>query len=208
MMWSYVDDPKAIVRAGYDAVSHAYRGDDDPAGVYAPWIELIEARAMAGSRVLDLGCGCGVPVARRLSEGYSVTGVDFSPGQVERASVLVPRATFLCADMTEVDLPKAHFSAIACLYSIIHLPLIEQPALIQRIAGWLEPGGLVVATVGSDAWTGFDDDWLDVAGARMWWSHTDARTYRRFFENAGLTIEQEAFIPEGDTGHTLFVASK
>ena len=42
----------------------------------------------------------------------------------------------------------------------------------------------------------------------MWWSHTDTPTYRRFFENAGFTIEQEAFIPEGDNGHTLLVASK
>ena len=62
-------------------------------------MDLLEMRVREGVAVLDLGCGCGVPVARRLARRYAVTGVDLSPVQVERARTLVPNATFICADM-------------------------------------------------------------------------------------------------------------
>lgn len=78
-------DPKAIVKRGYDQVSRAYRADDADDGQYAGWMDLLEARVAPPAKVLDLGCGCGVPVARRLSPRYDVTGVDLSPVQIERA---------------------------------------------------------------------------------------------------------------------------
>src|SRR5437868_14823829 len=37
-----VDDPKAIVRRGYDLVSRAYRADDADDGMYADWIHMLE----------------------------------------------------------------------------------------------------------------------------------------------------------------------
>ena len=61
-MLSLVDDPKDIVRRGYDLVSRAYRADDADDSQYAAWLELVETRVAAGAPVLDLGCGCGVPV--------------------------------------------------------------------------------------------------------------------------------------------------
>ncbi|TMG62008.1 MAG: class I SAM-dependent methyltransferase [Chloroflexi bacterium] len=174
-MLSRVDDPKDIVRRGYDLVSRAYRADDGDDSQYAAWLELVETRVAAGAPVLDLGCGCGVPVARRLAQRYVVTGVDLS---------------------------------ITCLYALIHLPLAEQPALLRSVSRWLQPGGLFLATVGHQAWTGLEKDWLGVAGGDMWWSHADASTYRRWFSEAGLAIERETFVPEGAGGHTLLVATR
>lgn len=201
-------DPKELVRRGYDRVSRSYRADDADDGAYAPWLELIEKRVTAGTAVLDLGCGCGVPTARRLSRRYAVTGVDLSPVQIARARELVPGATFICADMSTLELPAASFSAIVCLYALIHVPLAEQPAILRAIATWLRPGGVFLATVGHGAWTGIQKDWLGVEGGDMWWSHADAATYRRWLIEAGLTVETETFVPEGAGGHTLFVATR
>jgi cyclopropane fatty-acyl-phospholipid synthase-like methyltransferase len=158
--------------------------------------------------VLDLGCGCGVPVARRLAQRYAVTGVDLSPVQVERARGLVPNATFIRADMSSIVFPEASFDAIVCLYALIHLPVAEQPALIRAVHRWLRPGGLFLATLGHQAWTGLEKDWLGVKGGDMWWSHADAATYRRWLADVGLTVEQETFVPEGAGGHTFFVATR
>jgi SAM-dependent methyltransferase len=205
-MLSAMDDPKAIVRRGYDRVSRAYRADDAEDGQYGPWLELLEERVVPSSAVLDLGCGCGVPVARRLARRYVVTGVDLSPVQIERARGLVPGATFLCADMARVEFPAATFDAIVCLYAIIHLPLSEQPAILRSAATWLRPGGIFIATVGRGAWTGIEKDWLGVEGGDMWWSHADTGTYLRWLSDAGLTIERETFVPEGNGGHTFIVA--
>lgn len=201
-----MNDPKEVVRRGYDLVSLAYRSDDAGEEQYRDWLDLLEERVELGAPILDLGCGCGVPVARRLAPRYAVTGVDISPVQVARGRELVPAATFLCADMATLDLPDASFAAIACFYAVTHLPLDEQPELLRRVRRWLRPGGLFVATVGHGAWTGLERDWLGVAGATMWWSHADAETYRRWLTAAGFTIDREVFVPEGTGGHTLVVA--
>ncbi len=207
-MLNVVDDPKAIVRRGYDRVSRAYRADDADDGEYGAWLDLIEKRVDAGSSVLDLGCGCGVPVARRLARRYAVTGVDLSPVQIERAHELVPSATFVCAEMSTLRFLAKSFDAIVCLFALIHLPLAEQPEILRRIAEWLRPGGILMATVGHEAWTGLEKDWLGVEGGDMWWSHADAGTYRHWLADAGLTVELETFVPEGAGGHTLILATR
>ncbi|MFD7664522.1 class I SAM-dependent methyltransferase [Streptomyces sp. NPDC059788] len=200
------EDPKEVVRRGYDAASHAYRADDDDA--YAPWIADLLDRLPDGADVLDLGCGCGVPVARSLSAaGHAVTGVDLSDVQVRRARALVPNATFHRADAAATDFPAASFDAVVCLYMLIHLPLAEQPLLLSRVARWLRPGGSLLAIAGHGPWTGTEDNWLG-AGATMWWSHPGADTYRKWITAAGLTPEGEEFVPEGDGGHVLFRARR
>ena len=201
-------DPKQLVRRGYDRVSRAYRADDAGDGQYGPWLELVEKRITPGADILDLGCGCGVPVARRLSRRYAVTGVDLSPVQIERAHELVPDATFVCADMSTVEFAAASFDAIVCFYALIHVPLAEQPAILRSIARWLRPGGIFIATVGHEAWTGVEKDWLGVEGGDMWWSHADADTYRGWLVDAGLTVELETFVPEGAGGHTFILAAR
>ncbi|HET8568416.1 MAG TPA: class I SAM-dependent methyltransferase [Candidatus Limnocylindria bacterium] len=203
-----MDDPKETVRRGYDRVSRAYRADDAAEGQYAPWLDLLENRLAPGADVLDLGCGCGIPVARRLSRRYAVTGVDLSPVQIERAHELVPGATFLCADMSAVEFPAQSFDAVVCLYALIHVPLAEQPAILRAVATWLRPGGTFMATVGHQAWTGLEKNWLGVDGGDMWWSHADAGTYRGWSAAAGLTVELETFVPEGAGGHTFILATR
>ena len=204
-------DPKAIVRDGYDRVSYAYRGDtyDEPRSGYAHWLRRLTPRLPAGGRVLDLGCGNGVPVARDLARRYRVTGLDLSPVQIERARRLVPDARFVCRDMTEVEFAPASFEAVVAFYSIINVPLEEQPALISRIAEWLVPGGRALAILGKHAWTGTESDWQGVRGATMYWSHADLATYREWFRASGLEIEEEGSQPErGTPGFAVLIACK
>ena len=201
-------DPKAIIRRGYDAVSHAYRGDveDETCADYHAWLDALTPLLAAGAPVLELGCGCGIPVAKRLAAQYQVTGVDLSSVQIGRARQLVPAGHFLCADMTTLDFPPASFAAILSFYAIIHIPLTEQPPLFHELRRWLKPGGYLMVTVGNTAWTGTEADWLDVFGATMYWSHADAATYEAWLKENGFVIHWTRFIPEGDGGHRLILA--
>jgi len=199
-----VPGPKELVRRGYDAVSYRYRGDDGDGGERGPWVERLVAAVPAGSRVLDLGCGCGIPVSRDLvAAGMRVTGVDLSDVQVSRARTLVPEATFVRADASEVEFPAGSFDAVVCLYTLIHVPRDEQPPLLAKVATWLRPGGWFVATTGYKDWTGTEQNWLG-SGAPMWWSHPDADTYRAWLADAEFVVESEEFVAEGDGGHALF----
>lgn len=207
-------DQSARVRVGYNVVSRAYRADTADEATqrqYAEWLGHVRERFPAGGDLLDLGCGNGIPTAKWLSDkGFRVTGVDLSDTMVERARGLVPGATFLRGNVTdigEVDFDAATFYAVVSFYALIHVPVTDQPGVIERLARWLRPGGIFVATVGHTAWSGTDTDWLG-GGAEMLWSHPEAATYRAWIESAGLTIDVEGFVPEGRSGHTLFVATR
>src|SRR6185295_3397249 len=87
------------------------------------WLGVLASLLPKGARVLDLGCGAGVPVARELvARDCHVVGVDVSARQVQLARNNVPEAVFLQADMTSVQFAPASFDAVAALYSITHVP--------------------------------------------------------------------------------------
>jgi len=154
--------------------------------------------------VLDVGCGCGVPVAQDLSDaGHAVTGIDISGVQIERARRLVPAGTFVAADITQYPLRSSCLDAVVALYSLIHVPVALQPAVIEAVANALVDGGVLLATLGREEWTGSDTDWLG-GGAEMWWSQADHQTYRRWLQTAGFAITASAYVPEGAAGHALF----
>src|SRR5262245_4614385 len=93
-------DPKDLVRRSYDQISHLCRGETiSRERGYSAWLEALVPLLQPGGAILDLGCGCGIPVAQELAQQFHVTGVDISAVQIARARQLVPQATFHCADM-------------------------------------------------------------------------------------------------------------
>lgn len=201
-----------MVRNGWDRASRIYRPDGTDRDAFGhddrqhrDWLRPLLDELPVGARVLDLGCGCGVPDDRLLSERFSVTGVDISPVQIERARATVPRAHFVLGDMTTVEFEHGSFDAVVCLYSLIHVPLHEQEALLRRVRQWLRGGGWFVLMTGRNAFEGTEDDWLG-SGATMSWSHADATTYRGWLAAAGFGVISETTVPEGEAAHELFHA--
>jgi SAM-dependent methyltransferase len=200
------DDPKDLVRRSYDRISRAYRGDSVSRNWrYFTWLEALTPLVPPGAAILDLGCGCGIPVAQELARRFHVTGVDISAVQIARARQLVPHATFLRADMTTLRFPPGTFAAVVSFFAMIHLPVHEHRPLLERCFAWLHPGGYFMATVGHQAWTGYKDDWY---GAPMYWSHADEATYLTWFQELGFAVLWTRFIPEGDGGHVLVCARR
>jgi ubiquinone/menaquinone biosynthesis C-methylase UbiE len=206
-------NPKELVKAGYAKVSWAYRSDQPDAATYAQyraWVNELKVLLPVGAAVLELGCGSGVPATQLLAESFKVIGVDISPVQIARASQAVPQAQFVESDMTTLDFAAASFEGIVSFYALIHVPLEEQPALFERLARWLKPGGYLLATVGSKAWTGTEEDWLDVLVGTMYWSHADTETYEQWLVSSGLVVVWSRFVAEGNDGggHSLILAYK
>lgn len=95
---------------------------------------------------LDVGCGTG-RFARRLAHlGMEVDAIDPSKEAIAQARALSGRMAgdrgpcFRQADVTEVELPKAHYDFISCLASIHHMPFDTVAALRAALA----PGGVLV----------------------------------------------------------------
>ena len=180
--------PQQLVAEGYDQIAdeflawaRAVRPEER-----ARYTRALLRRVQAGARVLELGCGAGIPTTWQLAERFAVTGVDISAQQLVRARRNVPSANFIQADMTELHLPPQSFDAVAAFYALIHVPRRAQPGLLDKIASWLRPGGLLVATMGARATeAGYDDEFFRVP---MYWSSFDAATNKHLIAEAGLRI--------------------
>jgi ubiquinone/menaquinone biosynthesis C-methylase UbiE len=188
-------DPKRVVADGYDEIAERYAAWGDPtAGLKAKYVARALALAPEGAAALDLGCGTGEQVTRRLASRYRVTGVDISPRSIELARQVLPGATLLVADMADVQLPPASFDLVTAFFSLIHVPREEHATVLRRIAGWLRPGGHVIVSMSAgDGGTDTEPDWL---GTPMYWSNWDAATNLRLIAEAGLqqveaTVETE-----------------
>ena len=199
--------PEEIVRSGYDALGTQYREAFRDYQCYDDWLDELAPLLPGTGRVLDFWCGNGIPVAKRLSATHQIVGVDLSPVQIRLAQQNVPGGAFLCGDMAVVDFEPESFSAVVAFYSIIHLPLDEQTSVFRKIHQWLQPRGPFMATLGSQPWTGTEQDWLQ-PGVTMYWSHTNEETYAECLNEPSFELDWSRFIPEGTGGHSLMLAHK
>ena len=197
-----MDDPKRIVADGYDVIAETYRDwAEADAWPRLEWLALLEAELAPGSAVLELGCGAGVPVTRRLAESFRVTAVDLSARQLELARSNAPAATFVHGDALAVDLPESSFDAVVSLYMSGHVPREEQLELVQRIAGWLRPGGLLLMTLTQGASDGVvEADWL---GAPMFFAGEEPETSLARVRASGFDVLRAELVPQVEFGREV-----
>jgi SAM-dependent methyltransferase len=183
-----MEDPrKAIVESGYDALGEHYeewaaRVEGDPRDRY---LEDLSRCLPDRARVLDLGCGSGIPSTKWLAERFDVVGVDVSASQLDRARRNVPEATFVQGDLARVTFPPASFAAVTAFYAISHVPREEHAALFGEAFTWLEPGGLFLATLGAGDGPDWTGDWL---GVPMFFSSWDADESRSLLLDVGFGL--------------------
>lgn len=188
-----ITDPrKAVVASGYDVIAKRYLEWAGGAQVRNHYLQKFCDLVPVGGQVLDLGCGAGFPVAKKLAERVSVVGVDISAAQVALARQKVPDASFINADMMAVEFNPESFDGISAFFSLTHLPRDQHAAMLRRIATWLRPDGLFVASMGDTVSDDeIENDWL---GAPMFFSHFDASTNSKLIHLAGLQPFHEELV--------------
>ena len=121
------DHRKLVVAHGYDALQEEYlewasRIVNDPR---KRMLNKFSGRLERGGRVLDMGCGAGLPSTKALASRFVVTGADISEAQVKAARRNVPEATFVQADLGALDFLPGSFDGVTAFYSISHVPREE-----------------------------------------------------------------------------------
>jgi SAM-dependent methyltransferase len=187
---------KRIVQDGYDVLAEAYLRVRSTDSEDVRLLKELSTHLPDGARVLDAGCGAGIPVARILSERFHVVGVDISARQVALARENVPNAVFIQADLVTLDLPDASFEAIVSYYAIIHVPREEHPTLLANFQRMLAPSGLLLVSMGAgDNPDDTEENWLD-GGATMYWSHYGREDNLRMIADAGFEIIWDRLVTE------------
>lgn len=205
------DPRKRAVQLGYDAIAEHYLnwGRQVQGDPRERFLEEFARRLADGARVLDLGCGAGIPSTKALAERFKVTAVDISQEQLLRAQANIPRATFIHSDLAELDFPDESFDGITAFYSISHTPRDEHKALFDRVARWLRPGGLFLASLGAGDLPDWTGKWL---GVEMFFSSHDAATNRQLLADTGLNLVIDEVVsmnePEGEVSFLWVLAEK
>lgn len=180
-------EPARIVAEGYDRVAEAYAALES--GAEWPrmrWLARVLDELKDGSRVLDLGCGSGIPAMREIARRHRAVGVDVSARQVELARRNVPDAELIHEDILAVDFAARSLDAVVAFYVFDHLPRERHAELLERIHGWLRPRGLLLFTVEVEDEPGVVGRWL---GVDMFFSSFDETTTRRLVADTGFEIE-------------------
>jgi SAM-dependent methyltransferase len=197
------------VRRGYDAISLAYRGDGQAASAsedvhhYAGWVSELAGLLRRGARVVDLGCGAGIPATRELTRrGLQVVGVDFSAIQLKRAKRVAPAAGLVQADMAALQFAPASMDAGGVV-------LCADPRAVGRPAGTVPADPQLAASgraVPGHRRRAAVDRHRALPGCRHVLDHAGTGSYLDWLEEAGFVPQWDRFIPEGNGRHSLILA--
>jgi len=190
------DDPRTLVKFAYDEFAakapHVSRQTETPDQIVLS--HLLE-RLGPESRVLDAGCGNGLPVARRLVDaGHHVTGIDISEGQLSQARKNVPEASFQRMDMEQPVLPAESFDAIVSYYAILHVPRSRQQNVLENFQRMLKPGGYAFLCLADSDCEGYVSELGPVK--EMYFSHFSAGQYMEMIAKTAFTVLWSDIVPD------------
>lgn len=218
-------DMKARLKSAYDAIAPTYNSklgtvlDHIRLDYLTRLLTLLTATKQNDAKVLELGCGAGMPSTKTLLEHPNpkahVIANDLSTTQIALAQenlkefVDQRRLELVQGDMLALDFPDSTFDAVTGFYSIIHLPREEQTQLIQKIARWLKPGGYFLANFAQEELEhAVMEEWLGEKEGWMYWSAWGTEGSLKMIEEAGLEVVVKE-VRESDVDATfLWVIAK
>ena len=126
----------------------------DPASEFRPLHEINPLRlgwidgkaALAGKKVLDIGCGGGILAEGMASLGAAVTGIDLSEKALSVARLHLFESghkvdyRHLSAEALADELP-GHFDVVTCMEMLEHVP--DPASIVAACARLVKPGGHV-----------------------------------------------------------------
>ena len=138
------------------------------------------------ARVLDLGCGDGVPVSRLFYErGLPLAALDSSSAMLARYRVHFPGVPVRCVRAQDARFAPASFEAVVAWGVLFHLSEADQAAVVENVSEWLTPGGRFLFTSGGVR--GVSEG--EMNGVAFRYVSLGADDYRRLLERSGMRLD-------------------
>ncbi|KAL2064689.1 hypothetical protein VTL71DRAFT_3827 [Oculimacula yallundae] len=195
-----------LVEASYDKIASEYLSwtlsTPSPRLSYLATL-LTHLPNPSSSKILELGCGAGVPGTQFLAQSCShVTGIDISSAQIALAKQHVKETNteFIQSDMLALKFEKGSFDAVVGLYSILHLTREDQVVLMEMIRGWLKPGGWFVGNFSLMA-NELRGTWI--GGQEMFWGGWGRGEWIGILKDAGWEVEKYDVVVDVEDGREV-----
>jgi SAM-dependent methyltransferase len=154
-----------------------------------------------GSRVLDAGCGTGIPITQLLvARGLDVYGIDSSARMIEAYRSNFPSATAECASVLDSALFCLSFDAVVAWGVMFHLSAEQQILAIARVTGSLRMGGRLLFTAGKDR----GESESPMNGVMFRYISLGSNEYQRVLHENGCDLLEEFF----DDGHNYYYVAE
>jgi 2-polyprenyl-3-methyl-5-hydroxy-6-metoxy-1,4-benzoquinol methylase len=148
----------------------------------------------AFGKVLDVGSGAGVPVAKFLAEnGFQVIGIDISDTMLTLASKNVPNATFKKMNMLNLEFEKASYDGVICVFSLFHVPRITHKTIFKHFYQLLKPNGVLLLNTGVFGEERFSQ-FFDVP---MFWSSHHPKDTKNLLQETGFSLISHDILTRG-----------
>ncbi|MEZ7195668.1 class I SAM-dependent DNA methyltransferase [Pseudodesulfovibrio karagichevae] len=153
------------------------------------WLEKFEELLPENASILDVGCGTGEPIARYFIEKeYDLTGVDYAQSMITLVGRRFPEQRWHQADMRELDMGR-RYDGLLGWHSFFHLSREEQRAVLPCFSRHLNPGGVLLLTVGPEE----GECGGHVAGQDVYHASLSPEEYRNILEKLDFKIEDFVF---------------
>jgi len=124
----------------YDSIADWYQTDRSRTFGVAEAL-AIATLLPAHSRILDVGCGNGVPITEALvNAGHRVVGLDSSAGMLARFRANLPGTPIVRGDARHLPFADGSLDAAISWGMIFHLPPTGQAAVFASVSRALKPG--------------------------------------------------------------------
>lgn len=196
------------VKEGYEKADYEgeYREDRQLQEKEKQFFQKIFRRMPENGKVLDLGCGYGLPFDRYIVDnGYNLIGVDIAEKHVKGARERFPEAKFIQGDFFDQDFDENSFEAIVSFYAIFHIPREEHKELFEKMHGWLKENGVILVTMGPGE---MDNHRGEIGGEEMVWSSYSQEKNVELIEESGFSVLETYVEDWREETHQWILAEK
>lgn len=160
-----------------------YWDDVRPSSLHEkPWLDRFLYTLPKKGRLLDLGCGSGIPIAGYfLDKGHDLVGIDYSKTMIELARQHYPDADWYLQDMKNLKL-NGQFDGIYSWDGFFHLSIAEQRDSIPKLCNLIKREGSMMLTVG----TGEGEVTGTVGGETVYHASLAPNEYRELLQQNGF----------------------
>jgi ubiquinone/menaquinone biosynthesis C-methylase UbiE len=140
-----------------------------------------------GARVLDVGCGNGIPITRALlAAAHRVVGIDVSREMLARFRVNCSSAPAVRGIVQSLPFADSSFDAAVAWGVIFHLTQPDEAQAFASVSRVLRPGAALLFTAGKiDDAAGFEDT---MAGVMLPYYSFSTEGYRALLAASNLTL--------------------